>query len=288
MTNLILGTVQMGLDYGVNNNSGKISFEKSCEILNKAFELGIETLDTAKAYGNAHQVIGEFHQLFPNVKFKIITKIPHDVDFSTVKITIKEYIKDLNVDILEVLMFHSFDSYLKHREELYNLVELQSENLIKFIGVSVYTNEQIEAVLSDEHIDVVQLPYNLLDNESKRGNLLSKLNESKKIIHTRSAFLQGLFFKDISDKNLIVQSLKDELGNLNKIATEADVTMTELALSYCMENLNIDKVLIGVDSVEQLIANVKASEFELSAETLAEIDKISVRNLDLLNPSLWK
>ena len=76
---IILGTVQMGLDYGINNSSGKISLDDSCIIFSKAFELGINTIDTAEAYGNAHQVIGKFHLLNPKIKFKVITKIPHDI-----------------------------------------------------------------------------------------------------------------------------------------------------------------------------------------------------------------
>ena len=63
---LILGTVQMGLPYGINNSTGKVSLEDSLEILDYAFENGIKTLDTAEAYGNAHEVIGIFHHHNPN------------------------------------------------------------------------------------------------------------------------------------------------------------------------------------------------------------------------------
>ncbi len=287
MTNLILGTVQMGLDYGVNNNYGKISFQNSCDILNKAFELGVNTLDTAEAYGNAHQVIGDFHKLNPNTKFKIITKIPHDADFSDIEEIVKKYITDLNVNSIETLMFHSFESYKKYKKDFGLLLKLQEQGLIQFIGVSVYTNEQIEYLLNDANVDVVQLPYNLLDNECKRGTILCKLDESGKIIHTRSAFLQGLFFKDPSDENLIVQNLKNELQQLSHIAIDNNASMTDLALSYCLSNFYIDNVLIGVDSVEQLTANVVASKFKLNPKIISKINTINVENSDLLNPSLW-
>ena len=52
---LILGTVQFGLDYGINNKLGKPNFKQSCEILSKAFDNGITTLDTAEAYGRCSQ-----------------------------------------------------------------------------------------------------------------------------------------------------------------------------------------------------------------------------------------
>ena len=64
--------------------------------------------------------------------------------------------------------------------------------------------------------------------------------------------------------------------------------MEELALSYCIKQKNIDNVIIGVDSISQLNANIKAAAYEVNEEALKCINNINVENLDLLNPSLWK
>ena len=64
--------------------------------------------------------------------------------------------------------------------------------------------------------------------------------------------------------------------------------MEELALSYCIKQSNIDNVIIGVDSRFQLSANIKAAAYKINEETLKCVNNISVENLDLLNPSLWK
>jgi aryl-alcohol dehydrogenase-like predicted oxidoreductase/RimJ/RimL family protein N-acetyltransferase len=285
---LILGTVQMGLSYGVNNSIGQVSFENSRDILLKAYELGIRTLDTAEGYGNAHQVIGDFHKLFPAIKFNVITKIPHGVLVDIIEDRIKTYILDLQVDFLEVLMFHSFDSYKNNQGVFKGLKKLKKEGVIKNIGVSVYTNEHIEALLLDDNITVVQMPFNVLDNESVRGDLMSQLKSKGKTIHTRSAFLQGLFFKDISDTNTVVQKLSKELTCIRGIAKDRGLNISDLALSYCLQQKNIDNVLIGVDSVYQLIENFSAHSCKINRTTIAEINKIKVKNLDLLNPSLWK
>ncbi|WP_310559568.1 aldo/keto reductase [Flavobacterium sp.] len=284
---LILGTVQMGLAYGINNALGQVSFENSCAILAKAYEFGIQTLDTAEGYGNAHQVIGNFHILNPTVKFNIITKIPHGSIVENIKNKIKTYISDLQVDFLEVLMFHSFDSYKNNQGIFEGLKTLKKEGVIKNIGVSIYTNEHLEALLLDDSITVVQMPFNLLDNESLRGDLMTKLKAKGKIIHTRSAFLQGLFFKDVSDSNSTVQNLKNELSSLNIIAKEAGISMSNLSLSYCLQQKNIDNVLIGVDSVKQLMENFNALISKIDTETIAKINTIKVDDIDLLNPSLW-
>ena len=284
---LVLGTVQMGLPYGVNNSVGKISFENSCQILSKAFDLGISTLDTAEAYGDAHRVIGEFHKANPEIKFDIITKIPHEIDDLKIEERIKNYCHELHVDFLEVLLFHSFDSYQKNLHLLVALGNIKNQGLVKNIGVSVYTNDQIETLLMDDLVSVVQMPFNLLDNESIRGDLMQKLKDKGKKIHTRSAFLQGLLFTDTYSNNAIAQQLSQQLLEIRKLANEENISIASLALGYCVAQKNIDQVLIGVDSIEHLIDNVKAADFQIRKDVTENINAIRVENVDLLNPSLW-
>ncbi len=287
MKKLILGTVQMGLNYGVNNNFGKISIEESHQILLKAYSSGINTLDTAEAYGNAHKIIGIFHKNNPDYKFNIVTKVPHNIESYPIEIKVKEYLEVLEVNCLDVLMFHSFDSFKNNQGEFVKLLELKFKGLINHIGVSVYTNDQIEYLLDKDYITVVQLPFNLLDNYSVRGDLLEELKLKGKIIHTRSAFLQGLLFKKTSDENKIVQKLQYELEILNQIVVQSNCSMGELALSYCLFQKNIDNVIIGVDSEDHLNTNMKASTYKIKEDTIQKINSIKTKDLDLLNPSLW-
>lgn len=284
---LILGTVQMGLDYGINNTLGKISLEESHQILLRAHESGITTLDTAEAYGNAHKVIGEFHKSYPNHRFNIVTKVPHSIEESSIEIKIKEYLEDLEVNCMEILMFHSFDSFISNQGACVKLLELKSKGLINHIGVSVYTNDQIEYLLDIDYITVVQLPFNLFDNYSVKGDLLEELKLKGKIIHTRSAFLQGLFFKKTSEESIMVQKLQSELEILNQLVSQYNCSMEELALSYCLKQKNIDNVIIGVDSIDHLNANIKASSYKIEEDLITKINNISIEDVDLLNPSLW-
>ena len=57
---IALGTVQFGLDYGINNTRGRIPKDEAFLILSKASEAGISVLDTAAAYGQSEEVIGEY------------------------------------------------------------------------------------------------------------------------------------------------------------------------------------------------------------------------------------
>ncbi len=287
MSKIILGTVQMGLDYGINNNFGKISLEESHQILLRSHVSGITTLDTAEAYGNSHKVIGDFHRFHPNRKFQIVTKVPHNIEVNSIEDKVKVYLEDLEVDCLDVLMFHSFDSFINSPKAIEILIGLKLKGYINNIGVSVYTNSQMEYLLGKDDITVVQLPFNLLDNYSVRGDLLEELKLKGKIIHSRSAFLQGLFFKKSSDENKIVQKLQSELETLNKLIIQSNCTMEELALSYCLFQKNIDNVIIGVDSLDHLNSNIKASSYIIDDNTIKKINSIKIKDVDLLNPSLW-
>ncbi len=285
---LILGTVQMGLNYGINNNSGKISFENSCAILLKAFELGIETLDTAEAYGDAHKIIGDFHKLNPIKKFKIITKIPHGFNLDNIEIKVEQYLKDLEIETIDVLMFHSYETYLENNKNIDKFERLINKGFIKSIGVSVYTNEQIESLLADKIITVVQLPFNMLDNINKRGKIIEKLKLSGKEVHTRSAFLQGLFFKETNDLSSFFYPLKVDLEKLKKLSEKYNVSISKMALAYSLNQNNIDQVLIGIDSKKQLEDNFLAFQYQLDAKLISEINTINIVNNELLNPALWK
>ena len=283
---LILGTVQMGLAYGINNTTGKVALEDSHAILQHAFDHGIQILDSAEAYGNAHEVIGSFHKKYPKKVFEVISKFPHQFD-ADINDKVNTYLKDLQVSQLHALLFHSFSSYKENSDNFKVLTDLKASGKIKHIGVSVYTNEEIEAVILNDDVDIIQLPFNLFDNSNLRGETLEKAKAKGKTIHTRSALLQGLFFKAIDSDNKTVQSLKHEMSQLSNITKKTDVSLAQLALNYCLQQSNIDNVLIGVDSKQQLEDNLKALNLKLKASTINEINSIKVSNINLLNPSLW-
>lgn len=278
---LILGTVQFGLEYGINNLNGKPEKEDVFKILSYAYEKGIRYLDTAESYGNTHDLIGEYHKLNSDKKFKIITKFPHNLN-ENLETKINTYLDQLVVNHLHAILFHSLESYKNNKHQLKKNI-----NNIYKIGVSVYTNDQIDEVINDKNIDIIQLPFNLFDNANLREDILNKAKSKNKIIHTRSAFLQGLFFMQNDNTNIIRRKLAKELNLLSKISTKHSITVGSLALNYCLKQPYIDGVLIGVDSLEQLKQNILFSENKVSDSCLKDINKIKIDDIELLNPSLW-
>ena len=81
--------------------------------------------------------------------------------------------------------------------------------------------------------------------------------------------------------------LKTELSIVNQISKQLNCSIEELALSYCINQKNIDNVIIGVDNIFHLESNIKSSKFKIGKDNIESINNIKVKNLDLLNPSLW-
>lgn len=287
---LILGTVQLGLPYGINNTSGQPTQEEANSLLATAFEKGIRCLDTAEAYGNSQETIGSYHRCAGSHQFSIITKYKGYQTFLTGADFVQHFLRNLvvlNVSSLDAYLFHNFDEY-RTFNYWHELDVLRLKGMVKRIGVSVYTNEQAIEVAADERIEIVQLPFNMLDNLSQRGDILALLYQKGKEVHIRSVFLQGLFYKNRNDLNNL-QPLKEYLLQLDGMARDCGVGIGALALAYCLRQPYIDKVLIGVETKAQLIENLDqaSAAIHIDQNMLSEIDRIKVTIPQLLNPVNW-
>lgn len=282
---LIAGTVQFGIDYGINNSTGLLNDKDVVELLHH-IRKETDCLDTAAAYGLAEDRIGLYHK--EGESFNIITKFPKESveDF-------EEYFGDvlrkLNTRKLQAVLFHSYQEYNRNRLKLKEFNKKYRGRFYDQIGVSVYTLEEMELVSSDDNIDIVQCPFNLLDNNSKRGQGFKTLKENGKEIHVRSVFLQGLFFKNQSLINGSILKLVPYLEKLHQISFESNIVIGRLALLYVLQNPYVDKVLIGVDNKTQFDLNINWINSEkLSEEVIDTINKINVREEELLLPFNWK
>jgi uncharacterized protein len=282
---IILGTAQFGLNYGINNSAGK-PFEKEVfEILDTAIGNGINCLDTADAYGNSAEVIGNFHSS-RSFKFKILNKFKN-VNHGKLAQMARKSLDALKISQFEAYSYHSYNDYLNNQLLLNDLIGLKSEGLIKKTGVSVYNNSEAERVIEDINIDVIQFPYNLLDNSNLRGVLIDRAKQRGKEVHVRSVFLQGLFFMDFDrfPKKLLL--LKPYIQKIRDFCRNESITIESLALSYALFNNKIDGVLIGVDNNSQLLRNIESIHCYQEAFDFIN-NFVFVKETDLLNPVNWK
>ena len=283
----ILGTVQLGMNYGVQNHSRSqlLEVKDRISILERAHQLGIRSLDTANNYGESQKLIGHFDN---RSDFKILSKFILSKESPRVKTHFEQALQSLGVQTLEAFSFHRFDDIYNYPQAVSELVQLKNEGLIKYIGVSLYSGGQIEKVLKIPEIELIQLPFNVLDNFSQRGVLLKKATNAKKILHARSAFLQGLLLMPVDQIPRSLQSAVPSIKSLQQIAIRSKITMECLCMGYILQQNLFSGLVIGVDNKDQLSRNFQdyngAGMTEIDTD---EINKIKVEDARILDPSLW-
>lgn len=280
---IVLGTVQFGLNYGINNTSGQVHYEEVCKILKIAQEQGIQTLDTSSAYGTSEMVLGKaLKESKP--QFNIVSKYPMCEE--SVRGTFETSINNLGVEALYGYLVHHFGFYQEHPEIFDEMNALKNEGKIQKVGFSLYSVDELQYLLdNDVNFDILQFPYNIFDKQFEP--YMPKLVELGVEIHTRSAFLQGLFFKDTNTLPERLKPLKVYLDGLHDYCAIRNLSVEKLALGYVISNSNVEGGLIGVDNHEQLEANIKVASEKLSQEDIEYINNIDIREKELLNPSNW-
>jgi aryl-alcohol dehydrogenase-like predicted oxidoreductase len=167
------------------------------------------------------------------------------------------------------------------------LESLKKQGLVEKIGVSVYANAELRQVISDENIDVIQLPYNLLDNQNVRGPYMEEAKLKNKEIHIRSVFLQGLLFMNENSIPEKLAPLNPYLQSIHTYCKNQSIDVSSLALSYAIYNRNVDRILIGVDDKDQLVRNIKSIR-DLNQGFEFINNNITVDETEFLNPVNWK
>ena len=281
---LVLGTVQFGLTYGVNNAVGKPSQDQAFGMLDLAFENGITTLDTADAYGNATEVLGNYNQKHPG-RFEINSKFKgHSSDL---ELQLEASLGLLKSDHLNVYFYHNFTDFVSYPALQETLGRLKDSGKIKKVGVSVYDNDEFKTVCDSSWVDVIQLPYNLLDNYSQRGEILEYAKKQGKELQARSVYLQGLFFKPLDTIPAALSPLTPYLQRIREIAAASGISVQRLAMGYALQQSLFDNIVFGVDSIEQLDATLKMSEETIPQDIIQLVDSIVVKETELLYPKNW-
>jgi aryl-alcohol dehydrogenase-like predicted oxidoreductase len=280
MNKLSLGTVQFGLDYGVTNNDGQVKIEVVESILEYALQNNIDSLDTAPSYGNCEEILG----CTGVDNFKIITKtIPLKDNIDEVIYNFHYSLNKLNADNVDGLLIHNIDDIKKNQfDNLYRkIIELKNNGFVNKIGFSCYEPSQIDFLLNHFDFDLIQVPINIFDNRLICGGQLQQLNANDIEVHARSVFLQGIL---LNFENLPGYFLPWErkFFEYQELVKASGLSLVEYALNYVLNIKEIDKVIVGVNSKEQLGDIINAASKEL------KIKVFEIEDLNLLNPTFWK
>jgi len=294
---LALGTVQFGLDYGINNLGGRPSREKSLAMLDFAHEKGVRIFDTAYAYGDAEEILGEFsasRNLGGDIK--IVTKLkPNIISEAKGKISdiiavnLEESLKRLKRNYVDGYLLHT-PEYIREDKVVSALAGLKKQGLVKNIGVSIY--EEADAIYAAklEEVDYIQVPYNIFDQRMDKSGFFQLAKKNGKMVFARSAFLQGLFLMPEEKIPPHLENAKAHLRNLDKIIKKHGLTRAQAALLFSLGNNDINYVVFGVDNINQLAEIIALAECPPDYQNcINELkNKFIEIEKNIISPNLWK
>ena len=268
-----LGTVQFGVPYGISNSTGQTKPDEVGKILQYAITNGITVLDTASAYGNAEQVLGQ-NDLS---KFNIVSKYISPAAGKSIEEQLQSTLAHLQAKKLYGYLAHRPSEIVEDASQWKTIKDFQQKELVEKVGFSLNTTEELKVLLDKNFIpDLIQVPYNYFDNRFE--DLMKRLKDKGCEIHTRSAFLQGLFFKDIHTLPGFFDAVKPLIKNVQQQTNN----LSGALLRYVATKAFIDKVIVGVENVQQLQTNI--SDLQIDFELEKNTTKIPEQ---ILMPSNW-
>ena len=284
---IILGTAQFGLNYGIANNAGQVSPTEAASIISLAKRCGIDTLDTAIAYGESEEVLGEIgvHD------WQIISKLPSLPDSvvdvaAWVNAQVNGSLQRLKTNRLHAILLHRPSQLLGFRgAELYRALFTQQERgVIAKIGISIYETSELDQLMPHMHFDVVQAPFNILDARLIDSGWMEKLAAMGCELHVRSVFLQGLLLMSPANRPAQFDSWRRLWSTWDAWLHDSDLTPLQACLRYALSTPGIAKVVIGINTTMQLEQILAAWQGDLPHVP----DTLKICDPNLLNPALWK
>jgi len=288
LSKLVLGTVQFGLNYGINNKTGVIDNISLFDLLDFAYDNGVDTLDTAYNYGESEKRLGQIINS-EKLHFDIVSKTPKGSNSQNISHYVQESFERLRIDFFHGYLLHDFNDYLNDKDIFKYLIQLKESGCIQKIGFSLYNPEQLETLFYDNVVfDLVQIPYNLADRRFEK--YFEALKHRNIEIHARSVFLQGLFFMKQNELPNKLKPVGNFLDKLNELSKEINRSIENISLNFVLQNNFIDKAVIGVDTINQLNKNIKTAKNKLKKEAMELIGKELTKIVfpsELFVPSNW-
>lgn len=296
MAELCLGTVQFGMKYGVNNVINRQpTWEESFEMLDYALGNGIRMIDTARAYGEAELVLGEYLRSRSNLSdVSIISKlrpnvIEPDVDvYSVIRRELEDSLHRIGLDSLHGYLLHT-PEYIYNSEIITSLHKLKEEKLVGKIGVSIYNLKEGDAAIDTGMVDYIQLPYSILDQRGIKEGFIKKAKGAGISVFTRSAFLQGLYMMKEETVPDHLKSAVNYLKTIEDITNKYRVDLVSAIIEFVCSEMDIDYLVFGVETIDQLQDDIhKFNNQSVPMECINELkenfDKIEE---SIIFPSLW-
>jgi len=284
---LAIGTVQFGLPYGIANKAGRVSDSRISAILKLASKAQIDTLDTAISYGSSEASLGKENL----EEFKIVTKLPFlpdncdDVN-NWVQLEVDKSLQRLGVNKLYgVLLHHPNQLNGSKGLALYHALEkLKDNDKVNKIGISIYSPNELSVLTKKITFDLVQAPFNLIDQRMFKSGWLKRLKDDNVEIHARSVFLQGLLLLKESEIPSSFYPWRSLMRKWHDWLLTNNISAVKACLSYLLSHKEIDRVIVGVQNemqLEEILGNI-------NGQKITDFPNLYCEDEELINPMYWK
>ncbi len=291
---LTLGTATLGMAYGVANPPSMLDTDMALSILDRAWDAGITSLDTAPAYGAAENRIGAWSRM-RGVSPTLTTKLPSlsgiadDEIGDAITSHLERSLLALGTDCADYYLTHDASDYLRPAVRRH-MSSLADQGRIGAYGPSLYLADEVFAALETAPPGAIQLPLSVLDQRMVSSGALSACQQSNVTVFARSVMLQGLILLPPDKVPPEMQPCAGAISALQELAGEMGTTPASLSLRFVRDIPQVASTIIGVYShvqLEELV--VAAAEPAIEAEGIYSIQEI-VRSVpeSLLDPRSWQ
>ena len=287
VSELGIGTVELGLKYGIGEHTHPPSEREAATLLHFALDHGVNVIDTAHTYGNSETIIGNALKS-RRTQFVLVSKVqPNGQHPELIHKCVDASLGALQTDWIDVMMLHFSPNQSElDFESVDALARMRDAGKLRYIGASVYGSEAANAAIRAGHFDCLESAYNVLDRRPERG-LLSSASENDVGIIARSVLLKGALTERFSQLPAALAVLKNAIVRLAEIAGGAG-ELPRLAYRYVLSHEPPHAALVGTSSQSELQACLQyAEDGELPPATIAAVQRVNIQDEDYLNPGHW-
>ncbi|MCO8290498.1 MAG: aldo/keto reductase [Tetragenococcus koreensis] len=297
-TGLFINPVGFGTNaIGGHNIYPNLDEKENKELLRYAMKTGVDFLDTAYYYGlgRSEELIGQVMKELGNRQQLIIAskgaQNGDQLDNSPafLKKTVYNSLERLQTDYIDLFFIHFPDEQTPKDESVRALKELKNQGLIRAIGVSNFSLDQLKEANKNGDVDVFEGYYNLLHRESEI-ELFPYLLEHEISFIPYFPFQSGLLTgkykgneifpaddvragqKDFQGEKF--QENVEKVNQLKKIAEAKQTTVANVVLAFYLQLDVIDAVIPGAKRKEQIDSNLQTLQVDLTKSECKQISQL--------------
>lgn len=270
VSEIAFGGVEIGMPYGIGVEGAEdmLTESEAIDLLHKALDGGINFYDTSRAYGKSEAIIGK---AFRDRRDKVIIasksvyfrdqdgKIP---EYSRLKklieTSLQESLSDLQTDYLDVYMLHQVDEEILANEDICRIyTDLKQSGVIRSTGASTYTTAQTEKAIEIGIWDVIQLPFNLMDQ--RQASTFDMAAEAGIGIVIRSVLFKGILSKRGRNLHPALKDVEEHVKNYEQLLTSSITDLPALATKFALSFEEVSSILVGIDRLEYLEQSLESA-----------------------------